>query len=185
VPEGMAGMNLSDTFEEEHMKSPALPRYNTRARACQHSAKQAQFIAPRSFHTVAFTNNQSVAVTPRQALNNIPMANAVINQDTVPSLEYHHIIQDETTFPIWNKAAANDFGGLAQGSGGRIEGSNTIFFIPLQAVPNGKNFIYGRFVVDIGLNKTETHRVHLTLGGNLIQYSGDVSTRSAYLTTSK
>jgi hypothetical protein len=26
VPQGMAGINLFDTFEEEHMESPALPR---------------------------------------------------------------------------------------------------------------------------------------------------------------
>jgi hypothetical protein len=40
-------------------------------------------------------------------------------------------------------------------------------------------------VVDIRPNKSETHRVRLTVGGNLIQYHGDVSTRSAYITTSK
>jgi hypothetical protein len=60
------------------------------------------------------------------------MANDVINQGTGASLEYRHIIQDETTFPVWNKAAANEFGRLAQGVGGRIEGSNTILFIPRQ-----------------------------------------------------
>jgi hypothetical protein len=47
VPEGMAGMKLFDTFEEEHMETPALPRYNTRARARQHSTNQAQFLSPR------------------------------------------------------------------------------------------------------------------------------------------
>jgi hypothetical protein len=52
-------------------------------------------------------------------------------------------------------------------------------------VPKGKIFTYGRFVVDIHPNKTETHRVRLTVGVNLIQYTGDVSTRSADLTTSK
>jgi hypothetical protein len=66
APQGMAGMNLFDTFEEEHnMESPSLPRYNTRARARQHSANQAQFLAPRIFRPIAFTNNQSVAVSPR------------------------------------------------------------------------------------------------------------------------
>jgi hypothetical protein len=39
--------------------------------------------------------------------------------------------------------------------------------------------------VDIRPNKSEIHWVHLTVGGNLIQYPGDVSTRSADLTTSK
>jgi hypothetical protein len=44
---------------------------------------------------------------------------------------------------------------------------------------------YGRFVVDIRPNKSEIHRVRLTVGGNLIQYPGDVSTHSSHLTTSK
>jgi hypothetical protein len=39
--------------------------------------------------------------------------------------------------------------------------------------------------VDIRPNKTETHRVRLTVGGNLIQYPRNVSTRSANLTISK
>jgi hypothetical protein len=74
---------------------------------------------------------------------------------------------------------------LAQGVGGRIEGSNTIFFTPRNAVPRGKFITYGRSVVDIRPNKTETHRVRLTVDGNLIQYPGDVSTRSEDLTTLK
>jgi hypothetical protein len=100
VPQGMAGMNLFDTFEEEHMEYPFLPRYNTIARALQHSANQAQFLAPRIFRPIAFTNNQGVDLTPIQATNHIPMVNAVINQDTGASLEYSHIIQDEATFPV-------------------------------------------------------------------------------------
>jgi hypothetical protein len=113
------------------------------------------------------------------------MANAVINQDTGASLEYLHLIKSETSFPFWNKTAANEFGRLAQGVIGKIEGSNTIFFIPRNAVPKGKIITYGRFVVDIRPNKTETHRVRLTVGGNLIQYPGDVSTHSDDLYTSK
>jgi hypothetical protein len=122
LPQGMAGMNPFDTFEEEHMETPALPRYNTRVRARQHSANQAQFLAPRIFRPIAFTNNQSFSVTSTQAPNPnpIPMANAVINQDTSASLEYRHLVQDDSTFPVWNKAAANEFGRLAQGVGGRI-----------------------------------------------------------------
>jgi hypothetical protein len=109
VPQDMAGMNSFETFEEEHMETPALPRYNTRARARQQYANQAQFLAPHIFCPIAFTNNQSIAVTLTQAPNHIPMANAVINQETGARLEYRHFIQDETTFPIWNKAAANEF----------------------------------------------------------------------------
>jgi hypothetical protein len=55
----------------------------------------------------------------------------------------------------------------------------------LSHVPKGKIVTYGRFIVDIRPNKSEVHRVCLTVGGNLVQYPGDVSTRSADLTTSK
>jgi hypothetical protein len=34
------------------------------------------------------------------------------------------------SIPIWDRAAANEFGRLAQGVGERIEGSNMIYFIP-------------------------------------------------------
>jgi hypothetical protein len=176
IPQGMAGVNLFDTFEEEHMNTPAVPRYNTRALARQHSVHQDQTLIPRIFRPIVFTTYQHIPM---------PMANSVINEDTGASLEYRHLIKDYSTLTVWNKAAANEFGILAQGFGDRIEGSNTIFFIPRQAVPKGKIITYGRFVVDVRPNKFEIHRVRLTMGGNLIQYPGDVSTRSAYLTTSK
>jgi hypothetical protein len=87
VHQGMAGMNIFDMFEEEHMESTSIPRYNTRARARQHSANQAQFLVPRDFQPITFTHNQGADVTPRQATNHIPMANAVINQETAAILD--------------------------------------------------------------------------------------------------
>jgi hypothetical protein len=175
MPQGMAGVNLFDTFEEEHT-TPTIPRYKTRALALQHAARQAQTLRPRIFCPLAFPTHPKI---PKH------MANSVINEDTGASLEYRHLINDASTFTIWNEVAANEFGRLAQGVRNRIDGSNTIFFIPRQAVPKGKIVTYGRFVVNIRPNKSEVHRVRLTVGGNLIQYPVDVSTRSADLTTSK
>jgi hypothetical protein len=159
----MAGVNLFDNFEEEHMETPSLPRYNTISRAHQHSDNKAQHLTRLVSHPITFTNTQVFHAAPKQAINDIPMANDVINQDTVASLEYCQLIQDENTFPVWNKSAANEFGCLTQGM--RVEGSNTIFFIPFQAIPKGKIVTYGRFVVDIRPNKTEIHRVRLAVGG--------------------
>jgi hypothetical protein len=175
MPQGIAGVNLFNTFEEEHTP-PTIPRHNTRARACQHAAHRAQTLRPRIFRTLAFPPRQTI---PKH------IANSVINEETGASLEYRHLINDASTFTVWNESAANEFGRLAQGVGNRIDGSNTIFFIPRQAVPTGKIVTYGRFVVDIRPNESEVHRVRLAVGGNLIQYQGDVSTRSADLTTSK
>jgi hypothetical protein len=154
VPQGMTGVNLFDTFEEEHMETPSLPRCNTRSRARQQSANNDNHHAPRVFHPITFTNTQGFHSSPKQAITQIPMANAVINHYTGASLEYRQLIQDETTFPVWNKVAANECGCLAQGVGGRIEGSHTIFFIPRQAIPKEKIGTYGHFLVDIRTNKT-------------------------------
>jgi hypothetical protein len=98
MPHGMAGVNLFDTFEEEHITTPTIPWYNTRALAHQHAAHQSQTISPRIFRPIEFTTHQNIPM---------PMANSVINEDTGTSLEYRHIIKDARTFTIWNKAAAN------------------------------------------------------------------------------
>jgi hypothetical protein len=179
----MAGEKLFDTFQEEHMENPSLLRYNTGARAHQHSAHNIQHHAPRVFHPIMLTNIQGCHIAHQHTIRQIPMANAVINQDTGTSLEYRQLIQDDATFPIWNKSVANDFGRLSQGVGGRIEGYNTMFFIHHQSTPKGKVVNYVHFVVDICPNKPKVHRVRLTGGGNLIHYPGDVYTHSAYLTT--
>jgi hypothetical protein len=75
MPHGMAGMNLFDTFEEENMETSAVPRYNTRSRARQHSVNQAHTLTSRIFRPIAFTNNQSITLPVKQATQNMPMAN--------------------------------------------------------------------------------------------------------------
>jgi hypothetical protein len=110
------------------METPAVPRYTTRARSRQHSSNQAHTLTSRIFRPIDFTNNQTITLPFKQATQNMPMANSVINEDTGASLRYRHLTQNDSTFPVWNKSAANEFGRLAQGVGGRIEGSNTTFY---------------------------------------------------------
>jgi hypothetical protein len=81
------------------------------------------------------------------------MANTVIHPITGANMEYRGHIADKETFPTWDRAAANEFGRLAQGVGGRIEGSNTIYFIPRSAITPNKTVTYGCFVVDVRPNK--------------------------------
>jgi hypothetical protein len=100
-------------------------------------------------------------------------------------MDYRGLISDEEIFPIWDRATTNEFGRLAQGVGGLIEEANTFFLISCLAVPRNKTVTYGRFVVDVRPHKEVVHRVLLRVGGNLIKYDGDISTRSADLTTSK
>jgi hypothetical protein len=60
-----------------------------------------------------------------------------------------------------------------------------IAFIPRKLVPMYKKVTYGRFVTDIRPQKEEKHCTRLTIGGNLIDYPGNVSAPTGSLITYK
>jgi hypothetical protein len=47
-------------------------------------------------------------------------------------------LRDPKHKEIWTKAGANEFGRLAQGVGGRIDGTNTIFFVHKHEIPQDR-----------------------------------------------
>ena len=98
-------------------------------------------------------------------------------------LEYWHLVKvlENRT---WIKFLANDLGSLAQGIGKRIpSGNNKIFFIKHYDVPENRNMSYVRLVESIRPNKTETHRVRVTVGGDVIDYTGITSIDTDSLAT--
>ena len=54
-----------------------------------------------------------------------------------------------------------------------------------QMLSKGKKPTYARVVVDFFSQKEDPNRVRITAGGNLIKYAGELTTRTAGLTTSK
>ena len=64
-------------------------------------------------------------------------------------------------------------------------GINTIFFIPKENVPAGKTVTYGRIVEKIRPQKAETRLTRITVGGNAINFPGDVTTLTTYIITAK
>jgi hypothetical protein len=115
-----------------------------------------------------------------------PLTNAVIDPDTGTAKEYRQLIADPQTRDVWLHSAANEFGRLAQGVKNRKKGSNTINFIHRSQVPTGRTVTYTRlFCANMRLQKEETHRCRITVGGNRIEYPGEVSTKTAGLTTIK
>jgi len=108
---------------------------------------------------------------------------AVMDAETGKELTYRQLIHHPKYKKEWNTSAANEFGRLAQGVGGRIEGSNTIRFIPRSSIPHDrlKNVTYGKFVCELKPNKKEINRTRLTVGGDRINYPGDCSTPTADL----
>ena len=112
-------------------------------------------------------------------------ANVIIEPTTGASLEYRNLIKGQTK-AIWENSFTNEISPLAQGVGTRMpSGTNTIFFIPKYKVAVVRTVTYGRIVAEIRPQKVETHRTRLTVGGNLINFSGDVAPPTVDLITAK
>ena len=90
---------------------------------------------------------------------------------------------------IWTTAFGKEWGGLAQGDDktGAV-GTNSLFVMSHEEIcniPKDRVITYGRIVVDYRAQKADPNRVQITAGGNLIDYPGELTTRTADLTTAK
>ena len=81
--------------------------------------------------------------------------------------------------------SANKFGRLMKGLKRRIQGTETMKFIQKHEVPYDKKFTYARFICDYRSQKEDKERTRITVGGNRLDYQGEVSTKTAGLTTTK
>ena len=66
-----------------------------------------------------------------------------------------------------------------------IKGTNTLFWINKDQVPNNKTVTYERVVVDKRPEKEEVNRTRITAGGDRLEFQGDTSTETAGLETAK
>ena len=103
--------------------------------------------------------------------------------------QYKKLIKDPVTKEIWETAFGKEFGRMAQGDNKtKCEGTNSIFVMShdeIKQIPKDRVVTYARIVVDFRPQKKDPNRVRMTAGGNLIKYPGELTTRTADLTTSK
>ena len=113
--------------------------------------------------------------------------NAVMDEETGDLLEYRQLRANPKYKATWGKSFGNEIGRLAQGMPGRVEGTNTIFFIHKKQVPSNRwqDVTYGRIVCDVREQKAEKHRTRLTVGGDRINYPDDCGTPTADMLTVK
>jgi hypothetical protein len=109
-------------------------------------------------------------------------ANAVIHPVTGKEMEYMALMKDPRLQPLWKRGFGNECGRLFQGIRD-ITGTDTCFFIKLTNVPKDRKMTYGKIVCDYKPHKKEKERVRLTVGGDRLDYSGDVATSMADITT--
>ena len=112
----------------------------------------------------------------------------VINPETGETIKkYENLLKVQALKPTWTKAMCKELGRLAQGWDDE-NGTNIIEFMDIHDIlniPKNKIFTYARIVVDYRPQKADPNRVCITMGGNLIQYDGELTTNTADLITSK
>jgi hypothetical protein len=111
-------------------------------------------------------------------------ANAVIHPVTGKAMEYAALMKDPHLQPFWTRGFGNECGRLFQGIRD-IPGTDMCLFIKLTNIPKDRKITYGKIVCDYKPHKKEKERVRLTVGGDRLNYSGDVTTSTADITTFK
>jgi hypothetical protein len=109
-------------------------------------------------------------------------ANAVVHPVTGKEMEYKALMKDPSLQPFWKRGFGNEVGRLFQGIHD-IPGTDTCLFVELTNIPKYRNITYGKIVCDYTPHKKEKERVRLTVGGDRLDYSGDVATSTADITT--
>jgi hypothetical protein len=66
-----------------------------------------------------------------------------------------------------------------------IAGTYICFFVELKNIPKDRKITYSKIVCDYKPHKKEKERVMLTVGSDRLDYSGDVATYTADITTFK
>jgi hypothetical protein len=112
------------------------------------------------------------------------LANAVIRPVTGKEMEYTARMKDPRLKPLWTRGFSNECGRLFQGIRD-IAGTDTCFFIELTDIPKDRKINYGKILCDYKPHKKEKECVRLTVGGDRLNYSGDVATSTADITTFK
>jgi hypothetical protein len=110
--------------------------------------------------------------------------NAVAHPVTGKEMEYMELMKDPRLQPLWKRGFGNECGRLFQGIQD-IPGTDTCFFIKLTNIPKYRKITYVKIVRDYKPHKTEKERVRLTVGGDRLDYSGNVATSTTDITTFK
>ncbi len=111
-----------------------------------------------------------------------PVTGATISRDQT-------LAKDPCARPLWTTAFGKEFGNLAQGDKHtNTLGTDCLFVLPhnkIALIPKDRIITYANIVVDHRPHKEDPNRVRITAGGNLIHYPGELTTRTADLSTAK
>jgi hypothetical protein len=110
--------------------------------------------------------------------------NAVVHRVTGKQMEYMALMKDPDLQPLWKRGFGNEAVRLFQGIRD-IPGTNTCLFVELKNTPKDRKVTYGKIVCDYKPHKKGKERVRLAVGGDRLDYSGDVAASTSDITTFK
>ena len=176
---------LAPTEEPTEALEAAAPRRSPRI----------ALLSPRLYSHAALTAIAIHSYAPRTTTHAIPWTcehfcapvTHPVTGETIT--KYNKLIADPITRQVWSRAFGKEFGNLAQGDNvTNTPGTDSIFVMTheqILRIPHDRTVTYTRIVVDYRPQKADPNRVRLTAGGNLIDYPGELTTRTADLTTTK
>jgi hypothetical protein len=112
------------------------------------------------------------------------LATTFIHPITGKEMGYMALMKDPRLQPLWKRGFGNECGHLFQGIWD-IPGTDTCFFIKLTKILKDIKITYGKIVCDNKPHKKKKERVQLTVGSDRLEYSGNVTTSTADITTFK
>jgi hypothetical protein len=181
ITHSLTRVTTTPSIQPQQDGSPASrTRSKTAHLRVESAAATRRMIRPRS-------QRNSIGKRMKRMENEVHQALAVMDAETGKVFNYRQLMQSTKHKEKWSKSSANEFGRLANGVGGRIKGTNTIKFIQKRDVPSHrmKDVTYGQFVCCIRPEKAETHRTRFVVGGNKINYPGEVATPTAEMLVAK
>jgi Reverse transcriptase (RNA-dependent DNA polymerase) len=146
-------------------------------------------LPPATYESAMARRSRRERRQPAKLLDSIPthaaLLGSAVNPDTGVIAEYAELAASSQG-AAWQQANADEIGRLCTGHGPDMPtGTDTMRFIHKSDIPNGKKPTYLRIVCAYRPEKTNPHRVRYTVGGDRLEYSGDVSTKAADISTVK
>jgi hypothetical protein len=156
---------------------PSPPRVPTRSRQLSpRNLSQDDFCGMDTAHmNIALGNNH---------WSQQHQPNAVVHPVTGKAMEYAALMKDPHLQPLWTRGLCNECGRLFQGIRD-IPGTDTCFFIKPTNILKDRKITYGKILCDYKPHKKEKERIRLTVGGDILDYSGDVAISTTDIKTFK
>ena len=192
IPVDDSDEELSDDESVDDDFYEPTPKYNTRAQAAKQKTSHSNVTRDAILAAVEMSFerlNPAKLAQRRFPLKTLcEIAGAVMDDETGELLEYRQLMKNHKYKRTWGTAFGNEIGRLAQGMPGRVEGTNTFYFINQDEIPRDrtKDVTYARICCNVRPEKVnEPNRCRITVGGDRINYPYEVATPTADLLTVK